>query len=291
VAKSYLERKRSWLDRAASRKELRRIHRQLLARTQDIHSEFLAAFGPEYLEVRSQAARLQVAHRLAELVKEHPGLSLAELEALAHRRATAGEERLAPDELQPAVDARSKHSMRRGVFSDEYKAACDLLRKIAMHCHPDRLASLDIAWQCRKRLATVWHETNALRAQKDNEDLIAGQAGHLRQRLRLVRHILALADIEDIDPRYCIIGDSLDERMEWLTQEARELEDNVMRDRLRISSLNSDEELQYMQTVMAADEDQKAAELGSLRMHASQMRRTAEKLEQSIERQSRRQIN
>ena len=272
-------RKQAWLRLNDELGELSLFREDRALRMEALRQKFMQFFAAEFLAERAQLARMELARMALELLREQPDLTAAEIDERLRDEIRRRSETLAAYQLSAAYGAQTALALDETDSRESLATAKQLLRKLAMLIHPDRLAELPLTDEQRQQLARIWHDTNRLRAESDESGLLRRSNDILRQNIRKAEQILEMAGIEALDPTSTIRGTTLLERIEWLEQACEALEHRIASIQAELYVLGSDQELSYMRALLSAPESAQEEERESMKGNAERYRKEAQEIE------------
>jgi hypothetical protein len=282
--KQFRSLKLHWLHRNIEQRDIEAGLEEQLEKAVSVRQEFMKIFGQEFLAERTQFCRMNIAKRRLQLLKENPGVNVAEIERMLgkgknHRHAKLSRHQL---DLPPGYLVSVSGYSIPG--DNSYSRARSLLGQISSLTHPDKSRQHQLGRSQRKQLESIWHETAALRAERSNKPVLTRSVAFLENRLQLARRILELAHIEDLDASLVVQGSTIEEQIQWL-EEANQFVDERI-GRLQADSLHCsrNSELADMHSLVEASEEAQEAERRAMVEKCETFKKRADVLERRADR-------
>jgi hypothetical protein len=279
--RNYCSGKCAWLNHNERLRTLTELRDILARQNENLRNRFLSIFAAEYLQERAQLARMQVAQLRLQLLNENPGASATTIEDLVARTAGERRENLKGHQLSVSYGCFTPVRNDPGDSKADYELARHLLRKIAAVTHPDRVSHCKLAWQQQEQLRAIWHESSALRAERDNVILLSQSLPKIRRQLQLAEHILALAGIEFLDAALVIPAAPVAASIEWFQHSNEQLERDVTAVQMDVFALNADRENRFFKAVLDAPDEIRDQERQAMKSNTAHYRLEAETLEKT----------
>lgn len=279
----YAIRKKDWLRANEELGELGIVREDCILRIEGLQQEFMQHFATEFIYERTHRSRLEIARLRWKLIQEQPGLSPEEIEARLQHEIELRRDALTDYHLSATFGLLPESETQPNESPQDFAEAKQLLRRLFMLIHPDRLARLPLTDAQRRQLQRIWHETAGLRARSASGTVLCRSNALLRRRVQQAQQVLEMAGIEDIDATSVIRGESLEERVRWLDDACSELDQGIASLQAELHSLSSNQELCFMRSLLNAPESVQEEERRNMEANAENYAKEAARLEERID--------
>jgi len=273
-----------WLKMQAGLGEGLLFRENALVRREALRQEFMRRFGVEYLAERQQQMQVEVLQLKLSLLQESPDLTEDELEQLSAETVRRLRAQLDRDQRTLGTAFQPQNTVEPGATTADIEKLKTTLKRLWMLLHPDRLQHASLTDLQRGELAGIWDHCQSIKS----SDIAGASVGKLfRSQHELERHleraqrILSQAGI-DIDTGLVVVGETLEERIEWLESAIAALtrELHVLHQELRV--WRDDPELQCMLALSGMDAAAQETEKAAMQERAAALRTKAGALQQQI---------
>jgi len=262
----------------------------------NIMRQWLMFFGEAEIELKTQSMRLDKYSFQIEMLEADPALSRQELDQLAAEAEELSKQQLEDLRLQVLLGpclAKGGHgpSASPGQCTQYRKELKKILRELWLLLHPDVLqnnASYGRLTELQKeKLKELWHATMQIRPEELGYR--ENQIGYEYRSIAVLRDLLATAKtiLEkagiDINTRYIIQGETLDEQIDWLRNEISRLELESENVRAELKVLLEDPSIIEKSTLLSCSLEQQEKVQADMLKQAEKIKQEADAAEQTLE--------